>query len=256
MESAAQLVAFLQGQIHRGQMGPGDRLASERDLAATHRVSRLLVREALASLEGDGYVVTRRGATGGRFVTSLELPFQTWAALRLGDLDDIIDFRLAVECQAVRFAAERRTKADLSAIVKAARQLERAKSPRDYRLADVAFHAALADASKSSRLAASVERARGDLFEPTDDLWHEGLDLTIAQHQAITAAVTDGAPDRAASAMSAHIESTRTEMHELVQSTMDPSTSASATAPPMEVSSLAPHGESFTDDKAPEKSMV
>jgi GntR family transcriptional regulator, transcriptional repressor for pyruvate dehydrogenase complex len=228
MESANQLAAFLQGQIHRGQLGPGDRLASERDLAATHRVSRLLVREALASLETDGYVVTRRGATGGRFVTSLELPFQTWAALRLGDLDDIIDFRLAVECQAVRFAAERRTKTDLAAITKAARQLERAKTPRDYRLADVAFHAALAEASRSPRLAAAVERARGDLFEPADDLWQEGLDLTIAQHQAIMSAIADAEPARAGSAMSAHIESTRSEMHELVQSTMELEANASA----------------------------
>ncbi len=216
-QSARQLADMLRGQIHRGELGPGDRLASERDLAAQHSVSRLLVRDALASLESAGYLVTRRGATGGRFVTSLELPFQTWATLRLDELDDIIDFRLAVECQAVRFAASRRTKTDLAAITKAQRQLEKAKTPKEYRLSDVAFHAALAESSKSARLASSVQRARGDLFEPTDDLWHEGLELTIAQHQAIAAAIGDGDADAAAAAMVAHIESTRTEMHELVR---------------------------------------
>jgi GntR family transcriptional regulator, transcriptional repressor for pyruvate dehydrogenase complex len=215
--SASQLADLVRGQIHRGELGPGDRLSSERDLSAKHGVSRLLVREALASLESDGYVITRRGATGGRFVTSLELPFQAWAVRQLDELDDIVDFRLAVECQAVRFAASRRTKSDLATIMKAARGLERSKTPRDYRLSDVAFHNALAAASKSPRLGASVVRARGDLFEPTDDLWQDGLELTIAQHHAITSAVSDSDADGAAAAMAGHIESTRAEMHELVQ---------------------------------------
>jgi GntR family transcriptional regulator, transcriptional repressor for pyruvate dehydrogenase complex len=215
--SARQLADLLRSQIHRGELGPGDRLASERELAVQNGVSRLQVRDALASLEDAGYLVTRRGATGGRFVTSLEVPFQTWAAMRVDDLDDIIDFRMAVECQAVRFAALRRTKSDLAAITKAQRQLEKSKSPRDYRLADVAFHASLAAASKSPRLAASVERARGDLFEPTDDIWDRGLPLTISQHDAIATAVADSDDDGAAVAMVAHIESTRLEMHELIR---------------------------------------
>jgi GntR family transcriptional regulator, transcriptional repressor for pyruvate dehydrogenase complex len=202
--SASQLADMLRSQIHRGELGPGDRLSSERDLAAQNGVSRLLVRDAL-------------GATGGRFVTSLEVPFRTWASLLVEDLDDIIDFRMAVECQAVRFAAARRTKADLTAIAKAQRQLEKSKTPRDYRLADVAFHAALAEASKSSRLAASVHRARGDLFEPTDDIWDRGLPLTISQHEAIANAIGRSDDDDAAAAMVAHIESTRQEMNQLVR---------------------------------------
>jgi GntR family transcriptional regulator, transcriptional repressor for pyruvate dehydrogenase complex len=214
--NARSLADMLRSQIHRGELGPGDRLASERELAAQNGVSRLLVREALGNLEDAGYLVTRRGATGGRFVTSLEVPFRTWASMRVEDLDDIIDFRMAVECQAVRFAATRRTKADLSAIGKAQRQLEKAKSPRDYRLADVAFHVALADASKSQRLAAAVQQARGDLFEPTDDIWDRGLSLTVSQHEAVADAITRSDGDMAAAAMVAHIESTRDEMHGLV----------------------------------------
>jgi GntR family transcriptional regulator, transcriptional repressor for pyruvate dehydrogenase complex len=214
--SARQLADMLRSQIHRGELGPGDRLESERELAARNGVSRLLVRDALASLEDAGYVVTRRGATGGRFVTSLEVPFRTWASLSVEDLDDIIDFRMAVECQAVRFAAARRTKADLTAIGKAQRQLEKSKTPRDYRLADVAFHAALADASKSLRLAAAVQQARGDLFEPTDDIWDRGLPLTVSQHEAIADAISRSDDDGAAAAMAAHIDSTRQEMHDLV----------------------------------------
>ncbi len=210
-------LSLLRGQIHRGELGPGDRLASERELASLYNVSRLTIRDALSDLEDDGYVVTRRGATGGRFVTSLELPFQTWALMRLGELDDIIDFRLAVECQAVRFAAERRTTTDLNAIADAAHRLENAHVPADYRLADVDFHSALSVASKSARLVAAVEQARGDLFEPTDDLWKEGRELTVEQHFAILEALRDQDPDAAAAAMVTHIESTRSEMKALVE---------------------------------------
>jgi GntR family transcriptional regulator, transcriptional repressor for pyruvate dehydrogenase complex len=215
--SARQLADLLRGRIHRGEMGPGDRLASERELAAQNGVSRLLVRDALANLEDAGYVITRRGATGGRFVSSLDAPFQKWAALRVDDLDDIIDFRMAVECQAVRFAAVRRTKSDLTAIAAAQRTMEKSKTPRDYRLADVAFHAALAAASKSARLAASVERARGELFEPTDEIWDRGLPITVSQHDSIAKAVAASDPDGAAAAMVEHIESTRREIHQLVR---------------------------------------
>ena len=70
----------LRGRIHRGELGPGDRLPPERELATSFRVSRDRVREALLALENDGYVVARRGATGGRFVTELAAPFAAWAA--------------------------------------------------------------------------------------------------------------------------------------------------------------------------------
>ena len=116
----ADVVEELRGRIHRGELGPGDRLPAERELASRMKVSRDRVREALAALENEGYVVSRRGATGGRFVTELAAPFAAWAARTEDDLDDIVDFRLAIECEACRFAAQRRTRSDLHAMRRAA----------------------------------------------------------------------------------------------------------------------------------------
>jgi GntR family transcriptional regulator, transcriptional repressor for pyruvate dehydrogenase complex len=211
-----QITDLLRGRIHRGELGPGDRLLPERDLAAQLGVGRLRLREALATLEADGYVVTRRGATGGRFVTELHQPFRRWASSVLDEIDDIVDFRLAVECQAVRFAASRRTRADLASIRRTVESLEQATSPRDYRLADVAFHHALASASRSPRLIEAVDRARGELFEPVDELWRNGLDQTIVDHRRIVDAVAAGDSDAAAAAMAAHIEGTRRELQDLL----------------------------------------
>src|SRR5262245_65682583 len=126
---ATDVLEELRGRIHRGELGPGDRLPAERELARRMQVSRDRVRDALLTLEQEGYVVSRRGATGGRFVTELATPFAAWAARTEDELDDIVDFRLAVECEACRFAAARRTRRDLHAMRLAVDRLDRATTP-------------------------------------------------------------------------------------------------------------------------------
>src|SRR3954454_9291438 len=51
-----------------GEFVPGQRLPSERDLAAMLGVSRTNVRDALHQLADAGYVRTQRGRAGGAFV--------------------------------------------------------------------------------------------------------------------------------------------------------------------------------------------
>jgi DNA-binding FadR family transcriptional regulator len=215
--TAADVLEELRGRIHRGELGPGDRLPAERELARRMQVSRDRVRDALLTLEQEGYVVSRRGATGGRFVTELATPFAAWAARTEDELDDIVDFRLAVECEACRFAAERRTRRDLHAMRDAVDRLDSATTPREYRLADVAFHAALAIASQNERLATAIERARGELFEPADELWKHGRIESLADHQQILDAIRNKAAEPAARAMAEHIERTRLELRELAR---------------------------------------
>ncbi|HEX5097575.1 MAG TPA: FCD domain-containing protein [Acidimicrobiia bacterium] len=217
MKPELDIVAELSGRIHRGELGPGDRLPPERELATSLGVSRDRVRDALSALERDGYVVSKRGATGGRFVTELAAPFAAWAARTAAELDDIVDFRLAIECEACRFAAVRRSRRDLDAMEQAVARLDAATTPRDYRLADVAFHAAVALAAGNDRLAVAVERARGELFEPADELWKHGRNESLADHREILAAIRARAADAAAGAMAEHIERTRQELRTLVQ---------------------------------------
>jgi GntR family transcriptional repressor for pyruvate dehydrogenase complex len=54
-----------------GDFKIGERLPSERDLADQFQVSRLAVREALRALENSGFLITRKGAAGGAYVTDL-----------------------------------------------------------------------------------------------------------------------------------------------------------------------------------------
>lgn len=62
-----QLIAQIQQQIVTGQLMPGDRLPSVRDLAAQAGVNPNTMQRALAALEDKGLLVTNR--TAGRTVT-------------------------------------------------------------------------------------------------------------------------------------------------------------------------------------------
>jgi GntR family transcriptional regulator len=60
-------------RIEASELKPGDAVASERELARTHKVSLMTARHALAGLEREGVVERRRGA--GTFVASPKIHF-------------------------------------------------------------------------------------------------------------------------------------------------------------------------------------
>jgi DNA-binding GntR family transcriptional regulator len=60
-------------RIEASELMPGDSVASERELAKTHKVSLMTARHALAGLEREGMVERRRGA--GTFVASPKIHF-------------------------------------------------------------------------------------------------------------------------------------------------------------------------------------
>jgi GntR family transcriptional regulator len=60
-------------RIDATELNPGDAVASERELAKTHKVSLMTARHALAGLESEGVVERRRGA--GTFVAAPKIHF-------------------------------------------------------------------------------------------------------------------------------------------------------------------------------------
>jgi GntR family transcriptional regulator len=60
-------------RIEAAELNPGDAVASERELAKTHKVSLMTARHALAGLEREGIVERRRGA--GTFVAAPKIHF-------------------------------------------------------------------------------------------------------------------------------------------------------------------------------------
>jgi GntR family transcriptional regulator len=65
----AQIERWLIGVIGGGELVSGDRLPRESDLAAALGVSRMTLRQALASMEAHGSVIRKTGRSGGTYVT-------------------------------------------------------------------------------------------------------------------------------------------------------------------------------------------
>ena len=99
--------------VKLGQVRPGERLPSERELAQQFGVSRVTLREAIRALAQEGYFESRRGRSGGTFV----LPTAAWRrdardvraiADDMGDeLTDALLLRQVLEPGAVELAAQR-----------------------------------------------------------------------------------------------------------------------------------------------------
>jgi GntR family transcriptional repressor for pyruvate dehydrogenase complex len=221
-QTLTQAVAeHLRTLIHQGEVGPGERLPAERELAERLGVARASLREAIKVLQQEGYVQVRRGALGGTYVTELIEPLEKWRMrmrTQTGEFDDIIDFRIALETQTARMAAIRRDRADLARLRTSIKSLGQVSSDYSaFRLSDAQFHAWLARAAGNLRLETAVESARGELFVPHDLLaYTDPTEGSRRDHQQIYEAVRDGNPGTAASAMREHIERTRHQLRQIV----------------------------------------
>src|SRR5947207_12535624 len=140
----------LAGEIKSGRLAPGARLPTEEALTRAARVSRTVVREAVAALRAEGLVITRQGV--GAFVSAepQRAPFRIEPE-RLQSLDEILnvmELRRGVEIESAGLAAERATKAQIRAITHALEGIEQATHAGGSAVdEDLAFHRAIAEAT-------------------------------------------------------------------------------------------------------------
>jgi len=145
-----RLAARLGGQIDAGALRPGDRLPTEQRLAEAHGVSRTVVREAVHQLRSRGLVRSRQGS--GVYVTAAPSGEAFTLDLALIDsIDDVLrvrEVRRALEAETAALAAERATRAQVAALRKALRAIDRSTAEaRDGVEEDLAFHRLLAEAA-------------------------------------------------------------------------------------------------------------
>lgn len=151
-----RVLQFLREKLLNGALQPGDLLLPERELAEQLGVSRPVVREALRALAIIGVVEIRERV--GTFVRKPDVSvlsdiFAFSLAQDKGVIDDLMQARIAIECQAIRLACLRITPQDLETIGQAlARIRNTIDSPDDGGMADFEFHSAIVRASKSDTL--------------------------------------------------------------------------------------------------------
>ncbi len=193
---AHSVCTAIRDDIVAGVHGRGSRLTEE-ILARRYGVSRVPVREALRTLEAEGFVVTRRHA--GACVAE---PTEAEAA-------DLLETRLLLEPLGASRAARRRTEAHLKVLrglVKLGQDRARQGAGEDLRSLGGWFHETLAQAVGSPSLTALLTQLRHKIA------WMYVVDPPAgpveywAEHGAIVDAVARGDGDRARGLMALHIE--------------------------------------------------
>lgn len=198
---AEQAAELLLDRVRSGEWELGQKLPGETTLAPQLGVGRSTVREAIRQLTGRGVLATRQGA--GVFVTALDARADWGRVLQHSDIVAVIEARMAIETEASRLAAERRTPADVRAIRRALdERRQHLKSIAEHVDADTRFHRAIIAAAHNPILLELFDgftprlrqamidmlRIRGDYGGDADQQAHSRLLDAIAERDGNVAA--------------------------------------------------------------------
>ena len=162
-----RITVTLREHIVGGTYAPGRQLPAGKDLAQAFGVSITVIREALSRLKADGLVASRQGK--GVFVAndSKARPFRLVKSNGTQRaLIEIFELRMGVEVQAASLAAKRRTARDLAVMTKHLKAMQ--PSPKSFDLAllaDLAFHRAIAEATRNPLIVSFMEFLQPHLHE-------------------------------------------------------------------------------------------
>lgn len=208
------VVCAITRHIRDNALMPGDRLPSEMALSKELNVSRPVVREAFRSLAAMHIIEL---ATGRRATVApldhgpIALVIEHGVHIEQISVQQIYDVRRAIEGRIVALAALRRSDAEAQTIRGHARAMREAATPEAVMEADLAFHAALATASRNPVFALLV----GAFQQITRTTWPIGWRSRTTEalrtrmletHQAIADAVAAGDPVEAERQMTLHFD--------------------------------------------------
>jgi GntR family transcriptional repressor for pyruvate dehydrogenase complex len=212
---AEAIAGHIEKLILEGALRPGERLLAERELAERLGVSRPSLRDAFELLTERGLLVTGKGGTQvAEFLTPLIKPLATLMQGRHLVTADYFEFRRIQESFAARFAAERATELDRTAIRDCLQKMETAhtlEDPAQESEADLDFHVMIYEASHNIVLLhvmrAMADLLRQNIFYSRSQLYlRPGVrDELLLQNMAIGDAVISAKPDEAEHAASSHI---------------------------------------------------
>ncbi|CAG7650851.1 HTH-type transcriptional regulator LutR [Paenibacillus solanacearum] len=144
----------LKERIVAGELQPGEKLPSTKELSERFQVGRSTVREALSGLKAMGLVESRQGE--GSYVRSIDsqdvaLPEFNALLMSRETVIELIEARKALEVSNAALAAEKRTEEDLrkfEAVLK--RMEEHLGDEVEGERSDIEFHLVLAQATHNS----------------------------------------------------------------------------------------------------------
>lgn len=208
---AMRVVDYVQTLLERGELGPGDKLAPERDLSRQLRISRASLRSGIGTLAAIGIIEVRHGI--GNFVADGPATIGRSSLRLLGALHgfqpwQMFESRLILESNLAALAAERASKKQMEALAaELDRMSESETRPTDYLLHDISFHRLIAEASGNPILAALVETMTASLYDSRKKTVERTSNLrqTTESHHKIFREIRAGKSAAARKAMEQHL---------------------------------------------------
>ncbi len=190
-----EIIVKVKDMIEQGRLKSGDQLPGERELSEVFHVSRSSVREALRSLESQGYLESRQG--DGTYIASqpVESLVSPLASIIFTEKDsqmELFEMRRLIEPQLAYLAAERATEEEIAlmeeALVRQEQAIEKGETGTEI---DKAFHYLMTKATKNRVLLRLTDHMRDLLAESREKyLQVEGRpEKSIARHRQMLDAI-------------------------------------------------------------------
>jgi GntR family transcriptional repressor for pyruvate dehydrogenase complex len=203
----------IRATIFKDKLALFQRMPSERDLAAQFGVSRVVVREAIRTLETSGLVTVKKGPKGGIFVTQdYERPIvDTITNLLAGGeatLDDLFEMRLLIEPYAAARVAQSGSEADFAMLEGRIADAEREHgADRSVRHAYIDFHRQIIRLARNPLLAIVGETVLLVLYDRVKAvLSAETTEVGLIMHRQLVNACRNRQPAEARAIMAQDIE--------------------------------------------------
>jgi GntR family transcriptional regulator, transcriptional repressor for pyruvate dehydrogenase complex len=210
-------VTQIADQIRFGDLAEGDRLPSERELAAAMRISRPTLREAVRVLAGAGVLKVLPGSAGGTFVASDYVPLdlvRSKSELRLDEIAGVLAARRLLEPRVAQLAAINAREEDfarLQAIIDAQQELVAsgdvlAHEDRFLQL-DTQFHLRIARATGNTTIVSMMRMLLRRLEIARDMALHEPPipEWVVDVHERTLSAIRSADHERIEQVMDEHL---------------------------------------------------
>ena len=205
------IVKQLLKQISSGNLQPGERLPSERELCKQFEAGRSSLREALRCLSIMGVLTARVGEgttvanDGSKFLGTI----MEWRVITGHyDLIDLMEVRLAFEGLAAASAADRAEDDELAEMENlVSRMRDALDDHKRFGALDLEFHLSIARASRNQALLDMLTMIRGQLAQVVTTVLklRDALPLTLQEHETVVKALLRRNPEAARKAMQNHL---------------------------------------------------
>ncbi|WP_413376702.1 FadR/GntR family transcriptional regulator [Alkalihalobacillus sp. 1P02AB] len=223
-----KIADHIKQQILEGQLKPGEKLPSDKELCELYSVGRSTLREALSALKIMGFIETRQGE--GSTVCKIDpqhigMPDFTGLLLSDKSILELVEARKSLEISNVELAASKRTDNDLKKFEEIINQMElKVLNKEESEKEDMIFHQTIAKATQNSIMVQLIETISIQMEKAMREIRRMGFinpkstNILLEEHKRIYQAIAEQDVEKAHKSMKDHLERFEYELQNYMES--------------------------------------